>query len=130
MRSLRRRKQDIWIVECEINDETIEGNAVYGKPRKIRAAVSNTSGTPAELPVGIVAEYTRYFISFDRSFKPQEGLLLFVDRVPMLDEEGYLSINEETNKPFTEPDYVLSHIMDTAKGCIARYGIKKVAGNG
>lgn len=134
MRSLQRRKQEIWCVEATRDDSTIEGSMVYGKPEKHMMSVSNTSGTPHELPVGIVAEYSRYIVSFDRDFQPHEGLMVFIDIEPRLVEsgehKGELEINEETGKPYTEPDYVVTHLMDTQKGTIARYGIKKVAGDG
>ena len=134
MRSLQRRKQEIWCVEATRDDSTIEGSMVYGKPEKHMMSVSNTSGTPHELPVGIVAEYSRYIVSFDRDFQPHEGLMVFVDITPRLIEsgehKGELEVNEETGKPYTEPDYVVTHLMDTQKGTIARYGIKKVAGDG
>lgn len=134
MRSLQRRKQEIWCVEATRDDSTIEGSMVYGKPEKHMMSVSNTSGTPHELPVGIVAEYSRYIVSFDRDFQPHEGLMVFIDITPRLIEsgehKGELEINEETGKPYTEPDYVVTHLMDTQKGTIARYGIKKVAGDG
>ena len=129
MRSISRRKQDIWITTVSQDDSHIQQVSSYTKPVKYRATVSNTSGTPHELPVGIVAEYSRYFISYDRNFSAKEGDMLFVDRVPVLDEDGYLVIDPETEKAVTTPDYVISHIMDTQKGTIARYGIKKVAGD-
>lgn len=134
MRSLQRRKQEIWCVEATRDDSTIEGSMVYGKPEKHMMSVSNTSGTPHELPVGIVAEYSRYIVSFARDFQPHEGLMVFIDIKPRLVEsgehKGELEVNEETGKPYTEPDYVVTHLMDTQKGTIARYGIKKVAGDG
>ena len=130
MRSLMRRKQYIWTVDAVRNDETVEGGMTYGKPVKYHMAVSNTSGTPHELPVGIVAEYSRYIVSYDRDFKPSEGLMLFIDVVPRIGGDGYLENDPETGEPYTTPDYVLSHIIDTQKGTIARYGIKKVAGDG
>lgn len=155
MRSLRRRKQNIWICKASIDDSHMEPVTKYSKPEKHMVSVSNTSGTPHELPVGLVSEYTRYFISYDRDFHPEEGMVLFVDREPIVDENGYLVINdgtiyltsrsnkvyttrsgkkitlvdgEEDGEPITKPDYVLTHIMDTARGTIARYGIKKIAG--
>lgn len=128
MRSLRRRKQDVWITEATRQDDTIEGSLTYSKPVKYHVSVSNTSGTPHELPVGIVAEYSRYFISYDRNFHGKEGMLLYVDVTPSIDTDGYLTLGED-GEPITKPDYVLSHIMDTARGTIARYGIKKVAGD-
>ena len=129
MRSYQRRKQDVWTTEESTDDSTIEGKSTYSKPEKHRFTVSSTSGIPSELAVGIVAEYSRYIVSYDRDFHPEEGLLLFVDVVPELDEDGELVLNEDGD-PITKPDYVLSHIFDTQKGTLARYGIRKVAGNG
>lgn len=128
MRSLQRRKQNIWICKAYTDDSHIEQTTLYSKPEKHRVTVSNTSGTPHELPVGVTVEYSRYFISYDRNFKPTEGMVLFVDREPVLDENGELVLNEH-DEPIVKPDYVLSHIMDTAKGTIARYGIRKIAGS-
>ena len=129
MRSLQRRKQNVWFCWANIDDSRIEPQVTYTKPVKVRVTVSNTSGTPHELPVGTVAEYSRYFISFDRDFKPQEGMVMFVDREPQLTITGNLATDLSGN-PYTKPDYVLTHVMDTAQGTIARYGIKKIAGDG
>lgn len=128
MRSLQRRQQPIWICETRTDDTGIEPITSYTKPQKYFVAVSNTSGTPHELPVGVVAEYSRYFISYDRDFKPKEGMVLFVDKVPELTVTGDLRV-DINGVPYTKPDYVLTHILDTAKGTIARYGIKKIAGD-
>ena len=127
MRSLQRRKQDVWITTETRSDSSIEGSVSYSKPVKIRVTVSNTSGTPHELPVGIVAEYSRYLVSFDRDLVLNEGDLLFVDITPDITANGALRVDINGN-PYTAPDYVVSNIMDTQKGTIARYGIKRIAG--
>lgn len=127
MRSLQRRKQKIWVCTSTVDDSHSEPKTTYSKPIMYRVTVSNTSGTPHELPVGVVAEYSRYFISFNRNFHPKEGMLLYVDRIPVLDKDGELVL-KSNGEPIVKPDYVLSHIMDTSKGTIARYGIRKIAG--
>lgn len=127
MRSLQRRRQYIWTCEATRSDSEIEGAIWYGRPEKHWVTVSNTSGTPHELPVGIVPEYSRYFISYDRDFNPKEGMLCFVDVTPQLDINGNLAV-DVNGTPYTTPDYVLTHIMNTGKGTIARYGLKKIAG--
>lgn len=128
MRSLQRRKQDIWICKASTDDSHIEPIVTYSKPEKHRVTVSNTSGAPSELPAGVTVEYSRYFVSYDRDFKPEEGMVLYIDKEPELDAEGELVL-KENGEATVKPDYVLSHIIDTAKGTIARYGIKKIAGN-
>ena len=127
MRSLRRRKQDIWICEASTDDTEMETRTIYTKPKRYRVSVSNTSGTPHELPAGIVPEYSRYIVSYNRRFKPSEGDVLFIDRKPRLTRLGELEL-DDNGEPYTTPDYVLSHVMDTQRGTIARYGIKKIAG--
>ena len=126
MRSLARRKQDVWITKETRSDASIEGSVSYSNPVLIHVTVSNTSGTPHELPVGIVAEYSRYLISYDRGLELEEGDLLFVDITPDLTPNGALRV-DINGTPYTSPDYVVSNIMDTAKGTIARYGIRKIA---
>lgn len=128
MRSIQRRKQTVWFCTAKTVDAEIEGITVYSKPEKHRVTVSNTSGTPHELAPGIVPEYTRYFISYDRDFKPKEGMLLFVDIEPQLTSTGKLDV-DINGVPYTKPDHILTHIMDTDKGTIARYGIRKIAGD-
>lgn len=128
MRSLQRRKQDVWITKATKSDDSIEGTVTYSKPIKKRFTVSNTSGTPHELPVGIVAEYSRYIVNYDRSFSLEEGMMLFVDKTPELDKNKELAV-DENGEAVTKPDYVVSHIIDTQKGTTARYGIKKIAGD-
>lgn len=128
MRSLQRRKQDLWICTASVIDTDIEGLTRYSKPVKFRATVSNTSGTPQETAAGIVPEYSRYFVSYDRNLVVNEGDVLFVDKIPQLTPSGALEVDINGN-PYTKPDYVVTHIMDTARGTIARYGIRKVAGD-
>ena len=128
MRSLQRRKQNVWFTKATKSDSSIEGTITYSNPELHRVTVSNTSGAPHELSVGIVSEYSRYIINFDREFNPEEGMLLFVDKVPDLTTTGKLRVDINGN-PYTTPDYVLAKILDTQKGTIARYGIKKIAGD-
>lgn len=128
MRSLQRRIQDIWICDANTIDTDLQGLTRYSKPEKHRVTVSNTSGSPSEIAAGITPEYSRYFISYDRDFNPREGQVLFVDKEPQLTYNGSLA-TDINGVPYTQPDYVVTHIMNTGKGTIARYGIRKIAGN-
>lgn len=98
----------------------------YSKPEKHRFSVSSTAGYPLEATFGILPNYDRYIISYDRKFKPVEGMFLYVDKTPELDKEGNLVLNAK-GKPTVKPDYILDAIADTQKGILARYGIKKVS---
>lgn len=128
MRSLQRRKQDIWVTKATRSDASIEGTITYSKPEHHRCSVSNTSGSPGEVSAGIIPEYDRYIISYDRDFKPEEGSMLFVDKTPILTASGNLAV-DINGDPYSKPDYVLVKISNTEKGTIARFGIRKIAGN-
>lgn len=126
MRNATRRKQDIWFVNRTKDDSNIDPAYTYDKPELHRFSVSSTSGSPAEMNFGILPTYDRYMISYDRNFKPVEGMYLYIDKTPELDDNGMLVLNE-SNEPTVKPDYILDRIYDTKKGELARYGIKKVS---
>lgn len=126
MRNATRRKQDIWFVNRTKDDSNIDPAYTYDKPEKHRLSVSSTSGSPAEMNFGILPNYDRYMVSYDRKFQPVEGMYLYIDKTPELDENGMLVLNE-SNEPTVKPDYILDRIYDTKKGILARYGIKKVS---
>lgn len=128
MRNATRRKQDIWFVSRTRDDSHMSPSYTYSKPEKHRFSVSSTTGSPLELGFGILPNYDRYIISYDRKFKPVEGTLLYVDRTPELDDDGNLVMDED-GEPTVMPDYILDSIADTQKGILARYGIKKVGGD-
>lgn len=128
MRSATRRKQDIWFVNRTKDDSHMNPSYTYGKPEKHRFSVSSTSGMPLEMSFGILPNYNRYIVSYDRKFQPEEGTFLFVDKTPELDENGYL-VTDESGELTVRPDYILTDIADTQKGILARYGIKKVGGD-
>lgn len=95
-----------------------------------RFTVSATAGTPEEISAGIVPTYDRYITSYDREFCKiaEERMAVWVDKIPKIDDFGNLVLDEE-GVPVTPPDYTLKKIIDTAKGSVARYGIKKVGGS-
>ena len=94
-----------------------------------RFHVPPTAATPEEISAGIVPTYDRYITSYDRNFKPEEGMVVWVDKIPQIDDSGNLVMAEDGITPVTPPDYTLKKIIDTAKGSVARYGIKKVGGS-
>lgn len=132
MRSLNRQKQAVWFTRIEEVQEGIDTIKQYSKPEKHDFTVSSTSGTPEEIAAGIVPNYDRYITSYDRNFHPKEGDGIFVDITPELDADGSLIMLNESGEidpdgiePKTPPDYTLKKIIDTKKGSVARYGIKK-----
>ena len=129
MRSPSRLKQKIWFSKIKEVIEGIDTVQRYNKPIMKRFTVSATAGTPEELAAGIVPTYDRYITSYDRDFKPEEGMAVWVDKIPQLDDSGNLVMADDGITPVTPPDYTLKKIIDTAKGSVARYGIKKVGGS-
>lgn len=126
MRNATRRKQDVWFVSRSKDDSGINPVYVYSIPKKHRMSVSPTSGTPVEFAFGILPTYDRYMVSYERDFHPEEGMYLYVDKTPELDENGQLVLNSK-NEPTVKPDYILDRIFRTLRGVTIRYGIRKVS---
>ena len=129
MRSPSRLKQRVWFSKITEDSSSIDPVITYSKPIMKRFTVSATAGTPEEISAGIVPTYDRYITSYDRDFKPEEGMAVWVDKIPQIDDSGNLVMAEDGITPVTPPDYTLKKIIDTAKGSVARYGIKKVGGS-
>lgn len=129
MRSPSRLKQRVWFSKITEDSSSIDPVITYSKPIMKRFTVSATAGTPEEISAGIVPTYDRYITSFDRNFKPEEGMAVWADKIPQLDDSGNLVMSDDGITPVTTPDYTLKKIIDTAKGSVARYGIKKVGGS-
>lgn len=131
MRSNSRQKQRVWFSKIEEVIEGIDTVQRYSKPIMKRFTVSATAGTPEEISAGIVPIYDRYITSYDREFCKiaEEGMAVWVDKVPQLDDSENLVMAEDGITPVTPPDYTLKKIIDAAKGSVARYGIKKVGGS-
>lgn len=126
MRSLSRQKQKTWFAKLQEKLDGIDTIVSYSKPEMYLFTVSYSAGTPGEISAGIVPDYDKTIVSYDRTFKPEEGMVIWVDVAPELDEEGNLIMGEDGITPITPPDYVLKRIIDTQKGIVARYGIAKI----
>ena len=124
MRGLVRQKQKVYWSRVVEKMDGLERVKVYEKPVTYFFSVSATAGTPEEIAAGIVPDYDRYITSFNRDFQPQEADLFWIDRTPQISEDGSLILDED-GEPTVLPDYTLKRILDTQKGCIARYGISK-----
>lgn len=134
MRSSSRLKQKIWFSKIEEVIEGIDTVQRYSKPIMKRFTVSATAGTPEEISAGIVPTYDRYITRYKNSccendIEYEEGMAVWVDKIPQIDDSGNLVMEEDGITPVTPPDYTLKKIIDTARGSVARYGIKKVGGS-
>ena len=129
MRSLQRRKQDVWFVHRERDDSQLDQIYTYDKPVHKRFSVSPTSGNPMESYYGSVPTYDRYIVCYEHDYVPKEGTLVYVDRIPELDATtGELVIGED-RAPTVLPDYVVAKNARTKKGVVVRIGIKKQSGD-
>lgn len=148
MRSRRKDLQKVWFVTFEEVGLDMNTAKVYGKPVEKKLSVSATSGLSLALGSGLGLRYSRYITCYDRKYKEycQEGVMVFIDRVPALDKDGNLIVEYEYQKDLdgeyildddgekivsrikyeTEPDYLVMELIDTQRGHVARFGIKKV----
>lgn len=129
MRNLVRQRQTVyWSRVTEVHSG-IDTVSEYIKPEKKKFSISATSGTPEELSAGIVPDYDRYITCFDKDFRDKvlEGDVLWVDKTPELDKDGNLVLDAD-DTPTVTPDYTIKRILNTQKGNLARYGIKKIGG--
>ena len=126
LRSLSKERQKVWCVDRKEKLDGTDTIVEYGTPIMKRMTVSATSGTPEELSAGVVPEYDRYITSYERSFLPEEGTGVFVDIEPELDATNKLKMQSDGITPVTFPDYKIEKILDTKKGHVARYGIKRI----
>lgn len=124
MRCLQRQTQELWFSVKSPEYQGIDEVSVYSKPEMHKFTVSPTGSTPETYASGIVPDYDRYITSFDRSFQPIEGMQVWVDVVPELTATGELKL-DENGCPTVYPDYTLRRKVDTKKGNVARYLIKK-----
>ncbi len=129
MRSPSRLKQKVWFSKVEESVEGIDTVQKYSKPIMKYFTVSSTAGTPEELAAGIVPTYDRYITSYDRDFKPEEGMAVWVDKIPQIDDSGNLVMADDSITPVTPPDYTLKKILSTQRGKVFRYGVSKIGGS-
>lgn len=131
MRGKKGLKQDIWATKSEKKDILINGKKtgekydVYSKPVKYRCSVSATAGAPEETSAGIMPKYDREITVFNRSALLCEGMLVFIDILPQLDDNGELVLKKEYGEPVTKPDYFVEKAIRTQKSRVAQYGITK-----
>lgn len=134
MRSPSRLKQKVWFSKIEEVIEGIDTVQRYSKPIMKRFTVSATAGTPEEISAGIVPTYDRYITRYKNSccendIEYEEGMAVWVDKVPQLDDSGNLVMKDDGITPTTPPDYTLNKIIDSQKSKVARYGISKIGGS-
>lgn len=133
MSDLRRNNQDVWICsiidEIEIQDEYGDYTGAYrkviSKPTKYRLGVGPSIGDATFTPYGANLQYNREISTRKKSIVINEGDLLFVDVIPLLDEDGSLKLNEDNSDYVTPPDYLVKSKLYSQKEKYVRYGLEK-----
>lgn len=134
MRSRSRDKQRVWFAKFKERQDGIDTIQEWSEPIMAKLTASTTSGTPDEIAAGVVPEYDRY-LTYHKlphgccSLNLEEGMSVWVDVVPQLDDEGNLVMDEDGVTPVTPPDYTLKKILDSQKSIVARFGISKIGGS-
>lgn len=131
-RAAGKLRQDIYVTNVTETRSGIDRVRQWDTPTMYRLSVSATIGNPAVFNAGIVPDYDREITVYKgqfTGFDPEPGTLLYVDVTPELDENGDLVLTEDGD-PTVDPDYVLVRKIASARGQVARYGIKRVSYGG
>lgn len=129
MRSQRRQRQWVWFATQSIKRDGLDNVMVYANFEKHFVTVSATTGYPLRLAAGFVPTYDRYITSFEKSWKPSEGMVVWADTDPELDKYGNIVIDPVTKNPTVMPDHIVDRLMWTKKAKMDRYGLKKLGNN-
>ena len=128
MRSQRRQRQWTWFAKTTTQRDGLDNVVVYSDFEKHFVTISPTTGYPLNLSSGFVPTYDRYITSFEKSWKPEEGMAVWADVEPELDSEGNIVIDSNTHNPTVLPDHIVDKLMWTKKAKMDRYGLKKLRG--
>lgn len=127
MRSRSRDKQTVYFSAFTQNNDSIDGGFSYDTPTSIKVTVSATSDAFINSDgVGIVPKYDRVITAY-KKLPLVVGMRLWVDVIPELDADGELILDFKGD-PTVKADYKVIEPMETAKGHVFRYGIKKLGG--
>lgn len=128
MRSQRRQRQWTWFAKTTTERNGLDNVVVYSDFEKHFVTISPTTGYPLNLSSGFVPTYDRYITSFEKSWKPEEGMAVWADVEPELDSNGNIVIDSNTNNPTVLPDHIVDKLMWTKQAKMDRYGLKKLRG--
>lgn len=106
----------------------LDNVVVYSDFEKHFVTISPTTGYPLNLSSGFVPTYDRYITSFEKSWKPEEGMAVWADVEPEIDSEGNIVIDSNTHNPTVLPDHIVDKLMWTKQAKMDRYGLKKLRG--
>lgn len=123
MRSLKRNEQTFCyaLYGTEVEEVDNEGNYTgeikigYGNPVKVEANISASRGEASTEQFGISLDYDKIICSCDMTLPIDETTILWVDTIPVLDENGATK---------TKQDYIVKKVAKSLNS--VQYAIKKV----
>jgi hypothetical protein len=135
MRDLERDKQKIFYSQFlgkqpildENGDDTGESMVTYSNPQEFRICVSTTKNSAENEVFGINLDYDRTMSTHDKTFPITEESILWIDKVPVLNEDGSIKYDAKSNMVMPN-DYTVKAVGTSQKSTNALYAIKKVTG--
>lgn len=110
--SLYERKEP---VVDEYGNETGEHNVIHGKPQAFTANISAAKGETTTRQFGESESYDKVIVMDNDAPPIDEYSVLWVDTVPLLDEDGALAKNEE-GEILTPYDYIVKKVAKSLNG--------------
>lgn len=126
MRGSRRQQQTVWFTYRTEDNSHIDPVITYSKPVAKKLTVSNTLNLPVNTNAGVFLDYDKYFTCYDMTFQCSEGALLYIDKEPVLNQDGTLSVDKTTGVPTVRPDYYIRRILRTKRGRVFRCEIRRI----
>lgn len=125
MRGLDKQKQKVWFCDAAEKNIGIDRVKMFTRPIEKFYSVASGTGEIGNGGSGFNVDYDRQITAFDNDKSVAKvGIYVFVDVVPDIGEDGFLSMNG--NDPVTKPDYICNKIITTQRGDVTRICIKKV----
>ena len=131
MRSRVRDRQKVWFSKITEKKDGIDTVQEYSNPIMRRLTVSSGTGAPSQISAGLVVDYDRELVSYDKSLRTDviEGSVCWIDVIPEIAEDGSLVLADDGVTPTVPPDYRVDKIFYTQKGNVDVFGVSKIGGN-
>ena len=131
MRSRVRDRQKVWFSKITEKKDGIDTVQEYSNPIMRRLTVSSGTGAPSQISAGLVVDYDRELVSYDKSLRTDviEGSVCWIDVIPEIAEDGSLVLTDDGVTPTVPPDYRVDKIFYTQKGNVDVFGVSKIGGS-
>ena len=131
MRSRVLDRQKVWFSKITEKKDGIDTVQEYSNPTMRRLTVSSGTGAPSQISAGLVVDYDRELVSYDKSLRTDviEGSVCWIDVIPEIAEDGSLVLTDDGVTPTVPPDYRVDKIFYTQKGNVDVFGVSKIGGS-